>query len=107
MGVYNPGRMDPAITITLSDDGEHGRYEARVEGRDGVGELAYSYRSPKVVVAYHTGVPDSLRGTGVGKALVEQLISDARKQGLRIVPRCPFVLAQFKRHPEWSDLMEE
>jgi len=97
--------MNPAITITRRDDGDTGRYEARVEGRDGLGELTYRRRSPEIVVADHTGVADSLRGTGVAKALVERLIADARDEGFRIVPRCSFVLAQFERHPEWSDLL--
>ena len=49
---------------------------------------------------------DSLRGTGVAKALVNRLVADARSEGFTIVPVCSFVVAQYKRHPEWSDVME-
>jgi len=45
-----------------------------------------------------------MRGQGVATALVERLVADARREGFRIVPLCPFVKAQFDRHPEWSDL---
>ena len=45
-----------------------------------------------------------MRGQGIASALVEQLIADARREGFKIVPHCPFVAAQFDRHPEWSDL---
>ena len=97
--------MSKAITITHSESESRGRYEAHVAGMDGAGELTYSRMSPSRVIADHTGVDDSLRGTGVGKALVERLVADARNQGLQIVPLCSFVKAQFQRHPEWSDVL--
>ena len=98
--------MNNEITITRSEEGSKGRYEARVEGNDGVGELTSSRMSPSKVIADHTGVDDSLRGTGVGKVLVERLVADARSEGFTIVPLCSFVQAQFKRHSEWSDLLD-
>ncbi len=98
---------DQSITIEHSESGPTGRYEARVAGHSGVGELTYSRVTPKRIVASHTGVDDSLRGTGVGKVLVEQLIADARNDGATIVPRCSFVRAMFKRHPEWSDVLDD
>jgi predicted GNAT family acetyltransferase len=93
------------ITITHSESDSRGRYEARVEGREGSGELTYSRLSPTKIVANHTGVDDSLRGTGVARALVERLVTDARRDGIRIVPQCSYVLAQFQRNPDWSDVM--
>lgn len=98
--------MTDSITITHSENGSKGRYEARVEGHDGVGELTYSRLSPTKIIADHTGVDDSLRGLGVGLALVEKLVADARADDFRIVPLCPFVKAQYRRHPEWSDVMD-
>jgi predicted GNAT family acetyltransferase len=96
--------MNGTITITRSESGSRGRYAAQVEGREGTGELTYSRVSPEKIIADHTGVDHSLRGTGVGKALVERLVADARAEGFRIVPRCSFVKAVFERHPEWSDI---
>ena len=98
--------MGDEITITRSEEGSKGRYEARVEGQDGVGELTFSRMSPTKIIADHTAVDDSLKGTGVGKALVKRLISDARSEGFSIVPLCPFVRSQYQRHPEWSDVMD-
>jgi predicted GNAT family acetyltransferase len=98
--------MSNEITITLNDDGRHGRYEARVDGKTGLGELTFAHVSPNKVVANHTGVDDSLRGTGVGKALVEKLVEDARSDGFTIVPSCSFIRALYRRNPEWSDVMD-
>lgn len=98
--------MSDSITISRTEAGSKGRYVAQVEGRDGEGELTYSRMSPTRIIADHTGVDDSLRGLGVGKALVERLVEDARTDGVTIVPLCPFVKAQFARHPEWSEVMD-
>ena len=98
--------MSQAIIITHSDSESRGRYEARIEGREGSGELTYSRVSPTRIIADHTGVDDSLRGTGVARALVERLVADARTNGIRIVPQCSYVLAQYRRNPDWSDVME-
>ena len=97
--------MSETITITRSEEGSKGRYEARVEGRDGFGELTFSRMSPTKIIADHTGVDERLRGMGVGEALVNRLIEDARSEGFSIIPLCPFVKARYRRNPEWSDLM--
>ena len=57
--------MTGAITITRREDGPDGRYEARVAGREGSGELTYLRKPGGKLIADHTGVDDSLRGTGV------------------------------------------
>jgi len=98
--------MRNGIVIERSESGSKGRYEARVEGHDGVGQLTYSRLSESKIIADHTGVDESLRGMGVGKALVERLIADAHQHGFKIVPLCPYVKAQYQRHPEWSDVMD-
>jgi predicted GNAT family acetyltransferase len=98
--------MSQAITITHTESEPEGRYEARVEGRDGMGKLTYSRRSPTKIVAEHTVVDDSLRGTGVASALVQRLVGDARSNGVTVVPQCSFVAAQRERHPEWADVIE-
>lgn len=93
------------IDIRLQETEHGGRYEARVAGRDEVGELTYQRPDAVTVIADHTGVPDSLGERGIGRALVERLMSDARAKGFRVVPRCPFVRALAEKHPEWADLV--
>ena len=93
-----------SIAVTREQDGARGRYVGRVAGNPDEAELAFTWPEPKILLAVHTGVPDSMRGTGAGKALVERLVADARAEGFRIRIRCPFVKSQFERHPEWADL---
>ncbi len=97
--------MDIEITITRSENGARGRYTARVAGEKDAGELTYTRAGEDTLIADHTGVPKALRKRGIATALVERLVADAREEGLRIVPSCPFVRAWFGRNPESSDLM--
>ena len=82
-------------------DGQKGRYvlsEAGVEA-----EVTFSIASPQTIIADHTGVPDALRSTGAGRDLVAFMVADVLAQGIKIVPLCPFVNAQRRKHPEWAD----
>ena len=92
------------ITIEREMTPTKGRYVGRIEGVDGEGELTFSRASPALVIADHTFAPDSMRGMGVAKALVDRLITDARAEGFKIFALCPYVKSQFDRHTEWSDV---
>ena len=94
----------PDVTVSREDGAEGGCYVARLPGEAETGELVYARLAPDLIVASHTGVPDSLGGKGVGSALVRRLVSDAREGGYCIIPRCSFVAAQARRHPEWADV---
>lgn len=96
--------MNDLIIEKEERDTRHGRYVARIDGIDAEGELTFTGRGPHVISADHTGVPDSLAGHGVAKALLKFLLADARETGFRIVPLCPFVREQYARHPEWAEL---
>ena len=92
--------------ITLEQDGSKGRYVAKVGGITEPAELTFSIVNEHLIIADHTGVPDSMRGMGVGKALVERLVDDARRKQVKIVPLCPYVNAQRRKHPEWADVFQ-
>jgi len=92
------------IAITRELTASRGRYVGRIAGVEGEAELTFSRANPQLVITDHTGTPDSMRGMGAAKALVERLIADARAEGFKIAPLCPFVKAQLERNPDWSDL---
>lgn len=94
------------IEITLEEDGSKGRYVAHVAGQADTGEMTFSRISPTRVIVDHTGVPDSLKGMGVGSALARHVVTQAREKGFTIVPLCPFLKAQAERHPDWDDVIE-
>lgn len=91
------------VTITRRDHGTSGEYVARVEGSHFLGRLTW-FEQDGVKVADHTIVPPEIGGRGVAAALVDALVADARAEGFKIRPQCSYVVAAFKRHPEWADL---
>jgi predicted GNAT family acetyltransferase len=94
------------VTITREDNPTKGRYVAKVAGIDGEGELTYSRVNPHLIIADHTFVPDTFRGKGVARALAQRLVDDARAQGVKIIPLCPYVNAERRKHPDWSDVFQ-
>lgn len=95
-----------AITVTLENrDERHGRYVARVEGQNGEAELVFTRRGEHLLSADHTFAPEHLRGTGAAMALVERLVADARAQGFRIIPLCPYIRHKYEEHLDWADVM--
>ncbi|WP_068114348.1 GNAT family N-acetyltransferase [Tropicimonas marinistellae] len=88
------------------DEGEtKGRYWLTLDGHEA--ELTYSRAGPGSIIIDHTGVPDALRGRGAGQALVARAVADARDEGRKIIPLCPFAKAQIARHPEWQDVLKD
>ena len=69
----------PVFDIQREDGDSKGRLFLIHEGSEA--ELTYSILSPQTRIADHTGVPDALRGSGAGLALVERLVADARTEG--------------------------
>ncbi len=91
---------DPAIERELT--GTKGRYVIRFA--EGEAELTYSILTRDKVIADHTLVPEALEGRGIARRLLDRLLDDARHEGFRIMPLCPYVNAQRRKHPEWADL---
>ena len=49
---------------------------------------------------YHTEVDPKAEGQGLAKILLNAMVAYAREHQLKVVPLCPYVHAQFKRHPQ-------
>jgi predicted GNAT family acetyltransferase len=94
------------IKITREDGKTKGRYVATMDGIKGEGELTFSKVNPQLIIADHTEVPDVFRGKGVARALAQRLVDDARAQGVKIIPLCPYVNAERRKHPDWADVFE-
>ena len=95
----------PEIKIEREDADGEGRYVARVAGIGGEAEITFTRRGPALISADHTGAPETMKGMGVAIALAEFMVADERANGFKIVPVCPYVLAQYRKHPEWADVM--
>lgn len=101
------GGMAAAVktaTIERSDTVSGGRYVLSAGGHEA--EMTFSRVNPRPIIVDHTGVPEAMRGTGAGQRLAMNAIEDARQNGWKIMPLCPFMRAQTMRHPEWKDVIQ-
>lgn len=92
-------------TVEREDGASKGRYRIVVEGVEA--EMTYSRAGTQLIIIDHTDVPAALRGRKVGERLVRQAVEDARREGISIIPLCPFAKAQIERHPEWQDVLRK
>jgi predicted GNAT family acetyltransferase len=92
--------------IEREEDEFRGRYVIHL-GPEAEGELTFRKTGANTITIDHTGTPPAFRGRGIAQLLVDRMIADARQSGTRIVPLCSYVVAQFRRHPDWADLLAE
>lgn len=52
------------------------------------------------IAVYHTEVNSEAEGRGIAKKLLETMVNYAREHNLKVIPLCPYVHAQFQRHPD-------
>ncbi|HUV32783.1 MAG TPA: GNAT family N-acetyltransferase [Devosiaceae bacterium] len=81
-----------------------GRWFVRLE--DGTeAEMTYTRVAPDAISLDHTYTPPVHRGQDIAFRVMRAVIEDARATGTRIVPRCAYAVAQFRRRPEWADVL--
>ena len=81
------------------DNTDASRYELRADGS--LAELVYRIRGDRLVLI-HTEVPSELEGRGIGGRLVTAAVDRAAREGLTLVPLCPFARGWLERHPEMA-----
>lgn len=91
-------------TIKLELDAkQHGAFNL-FEDDTKIGEMVVSVKDAALTV-YHTEVDENQSGKGYAKQLLDIMVAYARENNLKVIPLCPYVHAQFKRHPdEYNDI---
>ena len=89
---------------TVRDNPDRNQFEIDL----GDSEFAYAKYNllPGAIRFYHTVVPESHGGQGLGTALIKASLAAARERGLRVIPICPFFRAYLKKHPEEQDIVD-
>ena len=85
------------VQLTINDNG-HGHFYV-MENNEQLGEMQISISANELTV-YHTEVLPKAEGKGLAKELLKAMVDYARKNHLKVKALCPYVFAQFKRHPE-------
>ena len=93
------------VQIKLDDNNE-GQFYIE-EGKKKVAEMEVSASTTSLTV-YHTEVSPEKEGKGLAKKLLDAAVDYARKNNLKVIALCPFVSAQFKRHPDqYADVLSK
>lgn len=91
------------MTTTVANNPAESRFEILVDGEVG-GILSYRIDGSTIDLQ-HTLVMPSHRGEGLAGLLAVRAFEDARAQGLKVIPTCPFVKGWLVDHPEVHDLL--
>lgn len=93
------------VQLALNDQGRGSFF--MMDGEERIAFMDIGITENKLV-AYHTEVSPKAEGKGFAKKLLLHMVDYARQHGLKVVPLCPFVNAQFKRHAEaYADIWED
>jgi len=91
--------------LVVADNPDEQRYEIHADG-ELAGYVVYHRRGDRIALN-HTEILDGFEGKGVGSVLVARTLDDLRKQGIEVLPFCPFVRSFLERHPEYVDVVPE
>ncbi|MFV2063914.1 MAG: GNAT family N-acetyltransferase [Chloroflexota bacterium] len=101
-----PQAPDERRSLALVDLGDEDRYEI-VLSEDGTLVALVTYRIGKGWIALlHTEVQPGFEGQGMGSRAASMVFDDARQRGLKVIPKCPFILRWLERHPEQHDVLQ-
>jgi hypothetical protein len=96
--------MDDELTVEREDAPGHGRYVIHLPGGFEA-EMTFRKLGAGVIAIDHTYTPPEFRGRNIAAKLMDRSIVDARRDNIKIRPVCSYAVAQFRRHPEWADLL--
>jgi len=91
--------------VTHNAEEHRGAFVFMIDGKQQA-EMTYSVGADGTVIINHTGVDESLRGTGAGKKLLAALVEWARGGKKKVVAVCPFAKSVFEKTPEYADVLK-
>ncbi|WP_261560455.1 GNAT family N-acetyltransferase, partial [Frankia tisae] len=95
---------DADMDLSVTDNTDRFRYEALTPTGEVAGFAQYQKRADRIIFI-HTEVSPEFSGQGVGSTLAAEALDDVRRQGLAVVPQCPYIRAFIDRHPAYADLV--
>ena len=92
---------DRKVTIEREELNGANEFVLRLDG-ERYGFLQYTRPDVGVMRIEYVEVSPELRGTGLGKQLVEKAVAFARETKLKVVPICSYARAVIQRDPAMS-----
>ena len=77
------------------------KYEYHIVGN--IAYITYDDQNGKMHLT-HTIVPGALAGKGLARTLLEDVLSEIKKDGKKAVAQCSYIVKYQEKHPEASDI---
>lgn len=78
------------------------QFEFHIHGE--VAKVMYSVRGNIVYLNYAL-VPAKMRGKGIGGLMMEEVLSYAKENQLKVIPICSYTVRYIEMHPKWKTLL--
>ena len=91
------------MSYTIEQNSAEGRFETTVE--DHLCQLDYRLADEGVMSMNRVFVPSPVERRGIAGALTRFAMDYCSEHQLSVIPRCPYVAAWVKRHPEYQPLI--
>jgi predicted GNAT family acetyltransferase len=89
--------------VQVRDNSDESRYEIHVDG-ELAGFTEYATHGDEIDYL-HTEIDKKFGGRGLASRLIREVLDDARRRELQVMPYCPFVRKFVVDHPEYHDLV--
>ena len=95
-------KIGHTLGMNVTNNPQRSRFELEQDGQVAVAD--YDLEG-NIMTVTHVIVPPALRGGGLATALAAEVVAHARRENLKIIPQCSFMVAYVQRHPEVKDLL--
>ncbi|MEN4981971.1 GNAT family N-acetyltransferase [Acinetobacter modestus] len=93
------------MNIQQVDDNKHGIFKL-FNGETLAAEMAYTWAGDTMLIIDHTDVNDQFRGQGLGRKLLNELVTFARGRNIKVIPLCPFAKSVFDKDLSIHDVLK-
>ena len=94
------------MNIQQVDGAKAGKFFLKEQDKQ-LAEMIYTWAENGDMVIQHTEVDPSLKGKGVGFALVSAAVEQAQSKGFKLHANCPYAAAVLKKTKAFHDVMAD
>lgn len=91
-------------TFNHSENQAKGLFEL-IEEDCCIARMTYSRMDANNIIVDHTIVDPKVKGRGIDRAIVAELVEWARQNNQKVLPLCPFAKAVLDKNPDWQDIL--
>ncbi|NNF34796.1 MAG: N-acetyltransferase [Saprospiraceae bacterium] len=94
------------MQIKLEEQESKGRAIA-TDNNSAIAEMTFTKVGTKQIIINHTEVNESAQGQGIGRQLLDVIVTYARDNQKKIIPLCPFAKSEFDKDDSIHDVLKQ